>query len=219
MKKIYHYLIVSFLIISSLMLYISSISLAASQYTGHSGFSDVKFVDGGSLLIDMEAEEIAEGRKKVGSAKFWGWKHHYFNINKKILYVGETIFSKGNLTNASFVINYQLKESTTTENSLNTSGSISAKVAATIKKVSLTGNGSFEIDSTKSNKTVHSEETSIKITINPYRKVTLRLCGEAYVTNATSKYYVFGICIRKGEWETIEVGTCYYELVEEVMER
>ena len=52
----------------------------------------------------------------------------------------------------------------------------------------------------------------------PHTKITLRISGDAYVTSGVSKYYFLGLCLRKGEWERVDVETMYYELVEESVE-
>ena len=45
--------------------------------------------------------------------------------------------------------------------------------------------------------------------------MTLRIVGDARVSNGVSKYYVFGICMKKGAFEIVEITSTIYELLEE----
>ena len=60
-----------------------------------------------------------------------------------------------------------------------------------------------------------TERSSMKITVYQQKKVTLHVVGEAKVSCGFSKYYVFWICMNKGAWETVDIVTSYFELVEE----
>lgn len=52
----------------------------------------------------------------------------------------------------------------------------------------------------------------------PNTKLTLRTAGEAFVSNGVASYYLLGITLKKGAWESIDIHTIYYELVEENLE-
>ena len=94
---------------------------------------------------------------------------------------------------------------------------MSAKITGTIKKIktTLTGGIGADIDYEDENKNITEILTIIEMDIMPNKKVTMLTTGEAFITSGYSKYYLFGITIRKGLWETIETETVYYELREE----
>ena len=60
-----------------------------------------------------------------------------------------------------------------------------------------------------------TESGSMNIVIQPNKKVTLRIVGDARITNGVSKYYLFGICFKKGAFEIVEIQSTIYELLEE----
>jgi len=183
--------------------------------TGHQNFVQIDFINQGKLLINFTKEELDFGYLKVSKPKFWGWSTYYFNYNSDANYIGEILFSKSNKTSTSYYVDYVIETSDVVKNSTTVSGSISAKIAGAIKKVSGTLTGEIEGEKHKENKISKTETTKVKIEIPPYSRVALKVTGEAKVTNAISKYYVLGMTFKKGTWETIETITEYYELYEE----
>lgn len=183
--------------------------------TGHQDFVQIDFVDQGKLLINFTQEELDYGYEKVSKPKFWGWSSYFFNYNCDAHYIGEVLFSKSNKTATSYYVDYVIETSDVIKNSTTVSGSISAKIAGAIKKVSGTLSGEIGGEKHKENKISKTETTKVKIEVPPYSRVALKVTGEAKVTNAVSKYYILGMTFKKGTWETIETITEYYELYEE----
>lgn len=204
-----------------LLAFILSIQVNAYVKTGHDEFMEINFIEKeDKLLVNRSSSEIEEAYKELSGGKIFGWKTSYFNINSKATYVGDTLFSRSNRTNNVFTINYKLEEENFSNKSIRINGSVAAKIAFGNSKskvdasISPTISGYFD----KTNGYSREETTDFKLNIMPNTKVTLRVSGEAYVTSGVSKYFFFGICLRKGEWERIDVETMYYELVEEVIE-
>ena len=55
----------------------------------------------------------------------------------------------------------------------------------------------------------------MKVTVYPDKKITLRVVGEGKISMGYSKTHFLWICFKKGAWETVDVVTSYFELVEE----
>ena len=205
-----------------LVLMFSSMSLFKAYIaTGHDEFQEITFEDENViLLVKRDKSEIEVAYKKL-QRKVFGWSTHYFNINSKAEYVGNTLFSRSNRTGEILKITYSLKEEDMKTTSLKVSGSIDVKVTGQTKKKNLTGTINPSIGFVKSNtksKTVQ-EATDFKMDIAPYTRVSLRITGDCYVTSAVSKYYLFGIQLKKAEWERVDVETMYYEMYEENLAR
>ena len=192
------------------------LNVSAATSTGHDEFLNIYFPNNEKLInqySDYEVEEVARNVKK----KVFGWSTVYINYNTKVKYDGKIIFSKINKTDVTFCFEYKVKEEEVSTKSVNVNGSVSSKITGTIKKINTTLTGIFgaEVDYDNQNKSTTEILTLIDMEIMPNKKVTMITTGEAFVTSGYSKYYLFGIVVRKGIWETIETETVYYELREE----
>ena len=196
-----------------------TLKVSASHKTGHDGFLDISF-DGDGKLINQLTEDEIESLQKSVSRKFFGWQTNHLNYNREVTYDGKILFSKSNKTSVPFYFEYKLTEEEVRTRSVNVSGSVSAKITGTIEKIktTITGNAGSDID--YETETVGTEKmtTMIQMSIMPGKKITMITTGDAYLSSGYSIYYFFGIKMKKGLWETIEVETVYYELREEVIE-
>ncbi len=189
--------------------------------TGHDNFQEITFDDENVvLLVNRSKDEIDSAYKKIGK-KIFGWSTYYFNINSKAEYVGDTLMSRSNRTGEVLHFSYKLREEDFKTTSLKLSAGIDVKVTAQNSKKTLSGviNPSFGVNKTNSTSNTKEEITEFKIDLAPYTRVSLRISGDCYVTSGVSKYYLFGIQMKKGDWERIDVETMYYELYEEILER
>lgn len=213
---------ITFIILTFLFLMLASVvSLNAFIKTGHDEFQEIIFDDENVvLLVNMNKDEISKEYNRL-NRKAFGWTTHYFNMNEHAEYVGNTLFSRSNRTGETIKISYKLTEEAFNSTVLKVSGGVDLKVTAQNKKKTITGtvNPSFSIGNTKTNSQSKEEVTEFKMDIAPYTRVSLRITGECYVTTAISKYFFFGIPLKKGEWERIDVETMYYELYEESIAR
>ena len=202
-------------IISLLFTLLYSVKLNAYSTTGHDLFSEITFIDDGSLLVDISSIELDAGYKDMGRAKFMGWKHHYLTIKAEATYVGEILFAKSNRSRDPIKIDYKFKETDTNERSVTYAGSLSGKFKAKIYSIDSEINAKYDktVKKVTSKQTV--QETSFVIIVYPGYKLLLRETGECLVTNGLSKYYFFGITMNKGHWEYIDIITKYYEIYEE----
>lgn len=195
---------------------IGSNLVKAATSTGHEDFLNVYFENDERLINQYSEEEIEEISSNV-KKKVFGWSTVYINYNTRVKYDGKIIFSKINKTDIPFYFEYKVLEEEISTKSVNVNGSVSAKITGTIKKIktTLTGGLGADVDYEDQNKNTTELLTIIKMEIMPNKKVTMITTGDAFISSGYSKYYLFGITIRKGVWETIETETIYYELREE----
>lgn len=188
----------------------------ASSSTGHSEFESIDFPEGsrGRLLVNTTD---AEKKKALDNVpwKFFGWSVKNICTRQTVFYVGKTIFSRANRTSTPIEFDYYMKIGRTISNSVSISGGLTTKVSGKIKAVSLGIDFKADAKWEKIIKQTEEEKTSFTVKILPNTKISLFIKGVAEVTNGGSKYYAFGVPIKKGNFEFIEVVTEYYELYEE----
>lgn len=203
------------LIFCLLLILVNTISIKAYTKTGHEMFTEIEFVEEGTLLVNMTSKQIDQGYKDIGRGRFVGWKHHFFTVKKEATYIGEILFARSNRSREPIKIDYKLKDTQTNERSYTIGGSLSSKFKTNIKSIDMELSPKIDgsIRDLTSNQKV--EETSFTVTVMPNYKVVFRETGEALVTNGVSKFYILGITFNKGQWEYIDVVTRYYELYEE----
>lgn len=185
--------------------------------TGHSDIIELGFVDyhlGYKLLNQMDDTELNQAYKKV-KRKAFGWNTMTINYAVPIWYISDIIFSKSNKTDQTFEFTYNTKYSTTSELELSASGTIATKVSGKIKAISASVNLDLEGEVTKVTKDYYEEKTNFTVVLNPKRKISLLVKGDALVSTGVGKYYLFGISMKKGTWEYIDFVTEYYEFLEE----
>lgn len=202
-------------IICLLLVFINTVSLKAYSATGHELFTEIKFEEEGTLLVDMTSSQISLGYKDLGRAKFIGWKNHYFTVKEEATYVGEIIFAKSNRSREPMEIDYTLKDTEFKERSITIGGSLSGNFKKNIKGIDTQIGAKVEGDVTNVSSNQRVQETKFTATVMPNYRLIFRETGDALVTNGVSKYYFFGITMNKGEWEYIDIVTRYYELYEE----
>lgn len=203
-----------FLLISLLSFYIP-LNIEKYSKTGHDQFSELEFKkDDKILLVDMP-ESFIKKRLKELPKKFWGSATEYFHEYEDGTYVGKVVFSRSNKTNQAYVFDYRLEAVEYDERSYNIEGSLSVK--GTIKKKTVEATGTINVEGSYGGKNYdkNTESSSMKITVNPGKKITLRVAGECKISNGFTKSYIMWICSKKAAWETVDIVTSYFELVEE----
>lgn len=184
--------------------------------TGHSAFQEIELEDSNiKLLVDMSAYEKQKAHQSLNKWRFFGWSVGVINRNADCKYTAETIFSKANYTSAPFTFSYQMIESSKIETSISLDGTISARVKGKVKAVELGLDTSIRGEIGRKKTTTRSEETNMSIVIHPNTKITMKVTGNAELSNGVGRYYFLGICFKKGEWEYIDVLDECYELIEE----
>lgn len=211
MKKFYLFLFLTFILIG-----VTQTKVYASE-TGYSEYKKINFDDETmELLIDINKDEYEMYLKKVKKT-FAGWRFKIIHYPVVGSFIGETIFSRYNNTTQVIDFNYTSSTVKSSESSRKSIGSIGASGSAKGKSISgsLEGQIRTEIGEVKSNKI--TEETEFSVKIKPGRKVSLIIKGDVRVSNGVAKYYLFGICFKKGAWEIVDLVSDYYELCEEII--
>lgn len=186
--------------------------------TGHDQFLEIKFVEDGDqeeiLLINMTKKSIDNNLKRIKS-KFMGTNTIYKYKYKDVEFVSSVVFSRSNKTSETFVFDYSLQTVYYKESSFNVKGSLNYKNVTKKKEVEnqFTANVAVEYETTESTK--KTETAQMKVTVHPNKKITLRVAGDGKISMGYSKTFVFWICFKKGAWETVDVVTTYFELVQE----
>lgn len=205
---------VIFIVLLTLMVNVS-VNVKARN-TGHSAFQDIEFNGSqAKLLIDMTTYEKQKAHQKYKKWRFFGWSVGVINKNADCRYTAETIFSKANSTSTPVTFNYEMVESSKIETSISASGAITSKAKGKIKAVEVGLDTTIRGEIGRKKTTTRSEETKMSIVIFPNTKVTMKVTGNAELSNGVGSYYFLGICFKKGEWEYIDVIDECYELIEE----
>lgn len=182
--------------------------------TGYEQYEDFEIPRGRRILISYTDGEIERKYKEVPKG-FFGTKEVYFDKYIPVKYTSTVIFSRSNKTRETYVFSYDLETVNYNKVSVSVKGNISAKGVFKLKKAEITGSGDLTISHTSDSYNETTESGKMNVVIHPNKKVTLRIVGEARITNGVSKYYFLGICFKKGAFEIVEVTSIIYELKEE----
>lgn len=193
---------------------IKNMSYEPYTETGHYQFEEFDVPKGRKILINYSNNEIKNKYKDVPFALF-GNKYSYFDKYIPVEYTSTVIFSRSNKTRESYEFEYNLQEINYNQVSVAVKGNISVEGVAKIKKFEIEGSGDLTVNYDEESYNKVTESGGLRITVYPNKKVTLRIVGEARITNGVSKYYFLGICFKKGAFEIVEVKSTIYELIEE----
>ncbi len=210
-------ILLSFLVLSVCTTFLKVSAKTSIRNTGHSDVIELGFVDehlGYQILNQMSEQELNKAYKKV-KRKAFGWNTATINYAVPIWYISDIIFSKSNNTNQIFEFTYNTKHSTTSELELSASGTIATKVSGKIKAISGSVNLDLEGEVAKVTKDYYEEKTNFTVVLNPKRKISLLVRGDAHISTGVGKYFIFGVSMKKGTWEYIDFVTEYYEFLEE----
>jgi hypothetical protein len=203
------------IIVGFLLIIVVLCSDNVNAATGHDSFSDIMFYDSGKLLVDMTSKEIDKGYEMMKGRLFWGYKTHYFTLEEEASYIAEIIFAKSNRTKQPIKVEYTLQEKESTENSFKVTGSLSGNIEGKVKSATVKGSASAGVTNETKDSYSRFEETSFDVIVEPNHRLIFHVTGDCVVTNGVTKVYLFWMAVSKGSWESIEVSTRYYELLEE----
>ena len=185
--------------------------------TGHSDIRELGFKDetkNHKILTTMSDYDISQALSKI-KRKGFGWRLENINYKIPIWYIRDVIFSKSNNTNQKIDFNYNLEVSTTRTTDYSMSGSVVSKVSGKIKNIGFNADTTIKGEFGQQIKHYYEESSSFKITIHPQKKISLLVMGDADLSSGVGKFYMFGICFKKGTWEYIDYVNEYYEFYEE----
>lgn len=185
--------------------------------TGHSSIIELGFKDehvGYKILNQMSNKEVNNAYKKVKRSGF-GWNVHVINNCVPIWYISEIVFSKSNKTQQVFTFKYNTKSSTENSVEYSVSGSVGGKLSGKIKDI--TGSISLDLkgEITSVTEKYYEEKSDFSVVINPGKKISLLVRGDANISTGVGKYFFLWITFSKGTWEYVDFVTEYYEFIEE----
>lgn len=193
-------------------------NIQAGTKTGHREFNEITFLynQNGKLIVNLSNSEKNEMFKKV-RRKVFGWSNKVNILNGMVVYTADTIFARANSTNQ--VIKFSYSTSSTRKDQLTRSlaGTLSMKSSGKISDISLGLDESIRSEIGYKTEITFEEETDFDIKIDPGKKISLIVKGNANLSNGASKFFVFGICTNKMLWEYIDVVNEYYEIYEEAI--
>lgn len=192
-------------------------SLYAYSETGHNDFRTIEFVNPDCRLLKNYTQTEIDYYYDSLARKTFGWSTFYLNIEEEATYTGITIFSRANSTSMPITFDYSLKDVSFSQVSVSVSGSVSAKVSGSIKKISLGGSGEVSAKKATESSTTTEMKMAINFKIQPGTKLSMNITGVCYVTTGVSCYRFLGIRLRHGAWEKIDVDTIIYEVKEEAI--
>jgi hypothetical protein len=96
-------------------------------------------------------------------------------------------------------------------------GSLSASAAPQIKEVKTKVDASLKASASNNQSAETSTKTNMNIEVPPYRKVSLKLRGEAVLSNGVGIYYVMRVPVRRGSWEVLTFLSEHFWLKEEII--
>lgn len=185
--------------------------------TGHEQFSEIEFADENCFLINSLSKEEIDKDLKGLKAKAFGKREELYLDKAKATYVSTVIFSRSNKTREEYTFTYDTSMVTYKKTSLTIKGSLTSKTVLKNKTNGLEETITGDIGAAYATETSskYTENGKMSVVIYPYKKVSLRISGDCLVTNGISKVFVFGICVKKGAWEIVEVVSTCFELIEE----
>ena len=183
--------------------------------TGHSQFSEIIFEDDDGFLINnLDAKYLKKEMKKL-KTKLLGTREKIFNKYEKCKYVSTVIFSRSNKTREAYTFLYDTSTVDYKSFSVTVSGNLDIKGVFKFNRKELTVSGGLDISEETEEYHKTTENGRLSVVVYPNKKVTLRIVGEARVSNGIQKKFILGICYKKGAWEVINVTSTCYELLEE----
>ena len=187
----------------------------AYSNTGHDQFTYLAYDNSDYYILkDYSQAMIDNCYSKIKRIAF-GWNTNSVHEYEDGTYIGEIVFSRSNKTLAPLTFTYSLSEVVYEMHSYSVSGSLSLKQTSKLKKVELNAAESFEVKVSGESSIKTTETNTMTITVNPNKKITLRVRGECKISLGFAKYYFIGICTKKGAFELVDVTTSYFELYEE----
>ena len=210
-------LIVIMLMLVALMTPLKVKAYSGITDTGHEDIRELGFLDetkGHKILKTMSDFDISQAMNKI-KRKSFGWRLENINYKLPVWYISDVIFSKSNNTKQKIDFSYNLEVSTTKTTDYSMSGSVVSKVSSKFKNIGINVDTTLKGEFGQQIKHYYEETSSFKITIHPGKKISLLVMGDADLSTGVGKFYIFGICFKKGTWEYIDYVNEYYEFYEE----
>ena len=171
---------------------------------------------GVSRVSSWRSSELEQYYNQV-EPRFFGWSSVMIHDDVPVVYVSDTLFSAANQSNDTVKYTYNHTTGSKTNVQLSVTGSLSASAAPQIKEVKTKVDASAKGSASNNTSAETSTRTSMNIEVPPYRKVSLKLRGEATLSNGVGIYYVMWMPVRRGTWEVLSFISEHFWLREEII--
>jgi len=149
--------------------------------------------------------------------RFFGWSSVMIHDDEPVVYVSETLFSAANQSNDTVKYTYNHTTGSKTNVQLSVTGSLSANAAPQIKEVRTKFDAGLKSSASNNQSAETTTRTNMNIEVPPFRKVSLKLRGEATLSNGVGIYYVMWVPVRRGTWEVVSFISEHFWLKEEII--
>lgn len=177
----------------------------------YKAFQEIQ-IESGKFLSEYTNSDFKKHYKKVNKRKFWGWRVHEVNTDKKVVYKAETMFSYLNDGETPIEYNYKYNKKHVNTRSLSSSGTIKIDASGTIEKFKGGLNTTLNLNNTSKTETTEVEEYNLKTKVDPGTMLNLYIAGEGKITNGVASNYLFWIRKERGGYEIFTITTQYYRL-------
>ncbi len=204
------------LFIISLLLF--GCTVLSKVEASYKSYQEITVKHGGmTMLEDYLAEDFTEYYGRLGGRKFFGWQTFTKYKNEPVYFVKETLYLIENEGTSPIKERIKFTTENTITKQLGVSGSIGVSGDGKVKQFKLGLEAEIDGDYQVSEKEISKEEYQIEMEVDPMTRLTIKVLGEAKVTNGVAKYYAFWFETKKGGWEIFIVTTEYYSLKKEFM--
>ncbi len=200
-----------FLFLFILTLYTLKNSLEVKANSDYLAFEEIE-IKNGEFLKDISKKELDKHYKKISKRQFYGWKTHNINVDKKVTYKTETLFSYHNDGTTPIKYSYSMKKKEVETRSLSSSGDIKVKVSGKMQKFDGNLDSQLKLSNTSTKSREVQEEYKIDLNVDPGTKLNLYIYGEGKITNGVAIHYMFWLVYKKGGYEVFTITTQYYRL-------
>lgn len=200
-----------FLFLFILTLYTLKNSLEVKANSDYLAFEEIELING-EFLKDISKKELDKHYKKISKRQFYGWKTANINVDKKVTYKTETLFSYHNDGTTPIKYSYSMKKKEVETRSLSSSGDIKVKVSGKMQKFDGNLDSQLKLSNTSTKSREVQEEYKIDLNVDPGTKLNLYIYGEGKITNGVAIHYMFWLVYKKGGYEVFTITTQYYRL-------
>ncbi len=201
------------IMILGLLFMMYSFSIQSVQANDYTTYQEIVFEHSGGLLLEKFSDsEYETYYDKLGGKRFWGWKTFIAYKNEPVTFTRDTLYIIYNEGETAITESIKLSRDEVVTRQYSTSGSIGLKGAGNYEGFKLNLDSAIDYSASKKVVTTLEEEYQIKVSVDPYTKLTIKIKGEGKVTSGVGKYYRFWKNVKKGGWEIFVVTTEYYSI-------
>ena len=177
---------------------------------------ELRLPRGVTQIEDWQSTELEDYYDQV-TPKFFGWSSVLIHDEEPAVYVSETLFSYANQSKDPVKYTYTHTNNESRKYQVNVTGNISTSAAGQIKDFKVKFDSSVKSSIAGDTQSSTNTKMNLNIEVPAYRKVSLKLRGEARLSSGVGVYYVMWMPVRKGAFEVLDVISEHFWLKEELL--